>query len=117
MPFPYVLTHMSLCSFVLVDFILLLFFSEQIGRLLIRHVVSFMLHVPFNHVSLARSDKGKPFTLNCAAAGSDLNPGCHFNMSHHGDVVVIAAELNKLIGIDVMKVEWPRELFLLLFES
>jgi 4'-phosphopantetheinyl transferase len=35
-------------------------------------------------------------------------PNFNFNVSHHGDWVVLATEPEYLVGVDVMKREWPR---------
>lgn len=93
----------SVCSYV------------QIGRLLIRRVVSSMLGIPYRCIKLARTDKGKPYILSSTDSTTPrLN--CNFNISHHGDYVVIAAEAEKLVGVDIMKVEWPRKYFISLLK-
>ena len=55
-----------------------------------------------------RTEKGKPYLINPPNKSSS---GCHFNfnVSHQGDYVVLAAEKGSLVGVDVMKVEWPRK--------
>lgn len=71
-----------------------------------RYAVSQMLDVPYRTVRFGRTDKGKPFLLSPADKSS---PRCDlsFNISHQGDYVVFAAERGQLVGVDVMKVEWP----------
>ncbi|KAK7097384.1 L-aminoadipate-semialdehyde dehydrogenase-phosphopantetheinyl transferase-like [Littorina saxatilis] len=81
--------------------------SAIVGRLLIRRVVSSMLGVPYRCIKLGRTDKGKPYVLN-STDGKTPQAGCNFNISHQGDFVVIAAEEKKQVGVDIMKVEWPR---------
>lgn len=81
--------------------------SAMVGRLLIRRVVSYMLGIPYRSVKLARTERGKPYLLN-PSDGKTPRLGCSFNISHQGDYVVIAAEADKLVGVDIMKVDWPR---------
>ncbi|KAK7489887.1 hypothetical protein BaRGS_00018909 [Batillaria attramentaria] len=81
--------------------------SAMVGRLLIRRVVSFMLGIPYRCVKLARTERGKPYLLS-PTDGKTPRLGCNFNISHQGDYVVIAAEADRLVGVDIMKVEWPR---------
>ncbi|XP_025084968.1 L-aminoadipate-semialdehyde dehydrogenase-phosphopantetheinyl transferase-like isoform X2 [Pomacea canaliculata] len=78
-----------------------------VGRLLIRAAVSSMMGLPYGQIKLSRTEKGKPYILN-QPNGKTPSNRCNFNISHQGDYVVLAAEAQKLIGIDVMKVEWPR---------
>lgn len=81
--------------------------SALVGRLLIRCVVSSMLGIPYRCVKLGRTEKGKPYVLS-STDGKTQRLGCNFNISHQGDYVVIAAEEGKPVGVDIMKVEWPR---------
>ncbi|PVD34170.1 hypothetical protein C0Q70_05433 [Pomacea canaliculata] len=81
--------------------------SDLVGRLLIRAAVSSMMGLPYGQIKLSRTEKGKPYILN-QPNGKTPSNRCNFNISHQGDYVVLAAEAQKLIGIDVMKVEWPR---------
>ncbi|XP_059168467.1 L-aminoadipate-semialdehyde dehydrogenase-phosphopantetheinyl transferase-like isoform X2 [Physella acuta] len=72
-----------------------------------RYAVSQMLDVPYRMLRFDRTDKGKPYLISTVDRSS---PRCDigFNVSHQGDYVVFAAERGKQVGIDVMKVEWPR---------
>lgn len=67
-----------------------------------------MMGLPYGQIKLSRTEKGKPYILN-QPNGKTPSNRCNFNISHQGDYVVLAAEAQKLIGIDVMKVEWPRK--------
>ncbi|KAL8587657.1 hypothetical protein ACOMHN_045346 [Nucella lapillus] len=82
--------------------------SAMVGRLLIRRVVSSLLGIPYADVKLARTDKGKPYVAN-PQDGETGDESCNFNISHQGDFVVIAADERCEVGVDVMKVEWPRK--------
>uniref|UniRef100_A0A0B7AFW6 L-aminoadipate-semialdehyde dehydrogenase-phosphopantetheinyl transferase n=1 Tax=Arion vulgaris TaxID=1028688 RepID=A0A0B7AFW6_9EUPU len=77
------------------------------GRLLLRYAVSKMLNVPCRILKFSRTDKGKPFLTSPIDMSS---PRCDvsFNISHQGDYVVLAAQRGSPIGVDIMKVEWPR---------
>jgi 4'-phosphopantetheinyl transferase len=67
-----------------------------------------MLHrrtkIPYAHIKLGRTEKGKPYLMNNAPEGCER---LSFNVSHHGDYVVLAAETFTDVGIDVMKLETP----------
>ncbi|BFZ15100.1 hypothetical protein BsWGS_18139 [Bradybaena similaris] len=80
---------------------------SMVGRLLLRYAVSRMLNVPYRALLFGRTDKGKPILLSPI---DRLHPRCDisFNISHQGDYVVLAAERGRLVGVDIMKVEWPR---------
>ncbi|CAG5123817.1 unnamed protein product [Candidula unifasciata] len=80
---------------------------SMVGRLLLRYAVSRMLDVPYRSLMFGRTEKGKPVLLS---PFDKLSPRCDisFNISHQGDYVVLAAERSNLIGVDIMKVEWPR---------
>ncbi|OWF47055.1 L-aminoadipate-semialdehyde dehydrogenase-phosphopantetheinyl transferase-like [Mizuhopecten yessoensis] len=74
--------------------------SSMIGRLMIRKVISEYLNIPFKEVTLARSEKGKPYI----ADRTDVD-NFSFNVSHQGDYAVLAAQGNCILGVDVMKLE------------
>lgn len=85
-----------------------------LGRLLILYVCRTLLNEPSLHTInayLHRTDAGKPvFDLAAYAAAvasrSSSRPRVlHFNVSHHGDWVVIAASTRVRIGVDVMRYE------------
>ena len=79
-----------------------------VGRLSIRAAVSEGLNVPWIKIDLSRTEKGKPcftrYFLSRYPEGTEFN----FNISHHGDYVVLAAEKCGGVGIDVMKIELPK---------
>jgi phosphopantetheinyl transferase len=52
-------------------------------------------------VKLERTEKGKPYLVN--AVKTPLS----FNVSHQGKLAVLATELDKDVGIDVMEISWP----------
>ncbi|XP_022098934.1 L-aminoadipate-semialdehyde dehydrogenase-phosphopantetheinyl transferase-like [Acanthaster planci] len=79
--------------------------ASMVGRLLIRKVVAETLTFPWKEISLARTEKGKPYLTNENIADPDFFPNFNFNASHAGDYTVLAAEPEWLCGVDVMKVE------------
>ena len=81
----------------------------QAGRLLMRKAISESLKIPYKFIQLARTDKGKPYLVN----EQTVLPHFTFNVSHQGDLTVLAAEPVHSVGIDVMKVEYPSRLSLL----
>ncbi|GFO09143.1 L-aminoadipate-semialdehyde dehydrogenase-phosphopantetheinyl transferase [Plakobranchus ocellatus] len=81
--------------------------SAMVGRLLLRYAVSKILGIPCRALQFGRTEKGKPYLvspIDKTTMRSDLS----FNVSHQGDYVVLAAERGNNVGVDVMKVEWPR---------
>lgn len=78
------------------------FFIYQVGRLLIRKVIADCLKIPYKEIRLGRTEKGKPFLENLG------HENFSFNVSHHGDLAVLAASTEGLVGIDVMKYEISR---------
>jgi len=81
--------------------------SAMVGRLLMRFGVSKMLGVPYRALKFSRTEKGKPFLTSPV---DKITPRCDisFNISHQGDFVVFAAEKERPVGVDIMKVEWQR---------
>ncbi|XP_053399272.1 L-aminoadipate-semialdehyde dehydrogenase-phosphopantetheinyl transferase-like [Mercenaria mercenaria] len=78
--------------------------SSMIGRLMLRKMLHRVTKIPYGEIKLGRTDKGKPYLMNT------LPEACRqlsFNVSHHGDSVVLAAETEAEVGIDVMKLETP----------
>ncbi|RZC38284.1 L-aminoadipate-semialdehyde dehydrogenase-phosphopantetheinyl transferase, partial [Asbolus verrucosus] len=74
------------------------------GRLMMRKFINESTGHPYNKVEFVRDDKGKPILankLNC--------PQINYNVSHQGDFTVLAgAEGDLLLGVDVVKVEYPK---------
>ncbi|CAL1540141.1 unnamed protein product [Lymnaea stagnalis] len=81
--------------------------SAMVGRLLMRYAISKMLNTPSRALRFSRTEKGKPYLLSPI---DKTSPRCDlsFNISHQGDYVIFAAERGRQVGVDVMKVEWPR---------
>lgn len=76
------------------------FKSSLIGRLLMRKFVNDYTNIPYDKIRFYRDDKGKPII---DSNGVNLS----FNISHHGDYVVLAGELDHhVIGVDIMKNEY-----------
>ncbi|OZJ03110.1 hypothetical protein BZG36_03377 [Bifiguratus adelaidae] len=70
------------------------------GQLLIRNFFH-TLGVPWDDCTLGRSETGKPFRMSAKASLYDTS----FNISNHGDYVVLGARAGMQVGVDVMKVE------------
>jgi len=73
---------------------------------LARHAVLQQTGLPYHSISLGRTEKGKPFLVNCPLLCEQFD----FNISHDGDFAVAAAELRHLVGVDTMQVDRPRML-------
>ncbi|GFV63843.1 l-aminoadipate-semialdehyde dehydrogenase-phosphopantetheinyl transferase [Trichonephila clavipes] len=71
--------------------------TSMVGQLFMRKVVSECLGLPYDEIVFLRSSSGKPYLKN--------SENFSFNVSHHGDYCVLAAEQNSTVGIDVMKIE------------
>ncbi|XP_030634046.1 L-aminoadipate-semialdehyde dehydrogenase-phosphopantetheinyl transferase [Chanos chanos] len=79
--------------------------SAMVGRLLIRKLVSEKMGFEWSEIRLERTPRGKPcLTHPCPPAGG---PAWSFNISHQGDYAVLAAELGRQVGVDVMKTSRP----------
>ncbi|XP_074650723.1 L-aminoadipate-semialdehyde dehydrogenase-phosphopantetheinyl transferase-like isoform X2 [Tubulanus polymorphus] len=75
------------------------------GRLLLRKCVQEMLQIPFEDIEISRTEKGKPVLTNQLP---ESLANFSMNISHQGGYAVLAADKHRLIGTDVMKVEWAR---------
>ncbi|KAF0685225.1 Aste57867_22844 [Aphanomyces stellatus] len=73
------------------------------SRLFQRKVVVDAFHVPFESVAITRNDHGKPSWTACPV------PTWNYNVSHHGAICAIASQGDRRIGIDVVRVDMPRE--------
>ena len=71
---------------------------------MLRKAVCDVTDIPYSKIRFGRTDKGKPF-LQSDVPSSLKN--LSFNVSHQGDLVVLAAEKDTLVGIDVMKLDTP----------
>jgi 4'-phosphopantetheinyl transferase len=79
-----------------------------VGRLLMRTALVQTTRVSWAHIVLQRSSKGKPYWT--PPSDYKASPGScipEFNISHHGSWVVLATELDSLIGCDIMSIELP----------
>jgi len=65
-----------------------------IGQLMIRKFVSEASHLPWSQIKIKRDHNNKPLS-----EGLNL----HFNVSHDGNLVVLAGEENTIVGIDIMR--------------
>eukprot|EP00058_Branchiostoma_floridae_P026098 XP_002611588.1 hypothetical protein BRAFLDRAFT_63764 [Branchiostoma floridae] len=74
------------------------------GRLLIRKAINDQLGIPWRDIRLGRTEKGKPYLTSTVDADHAL---FSFNVSHSGDYAVLAAESRNVVGVDVMKVDYP----------
>ncbi|CAJ0591042.1 unnamed protein product [Cylicocyclus nassatus] len=69
-----------------------------VGRLLIRQAVRTACSLPWHAIDIAKTERGKPYLIN---ERSHLN----FNVSHQGDLVVLASSEKEEIGVDVMRID------------
>ncbi|CAJ0888544.1 2155_t:CDS:10 [Entrophospora sp. SA101] len=76
--------------------------SSLIGRLLMILLFNRIYGIGYREVEFDRTEYNKPILIN-----PKLNILCDFNISHHGDWVVLVAGENCRIGIDLMKIEQP----------
>jgi len=65
-----------------------------IGQLMIKKFISEATQLPWSQIKTKRDQNNKP-----VIEGLNLN----FNVSHDGDLIVLAGEENNIVGIDVMK--------------
>lgn len=77
--------------------------ASLVGRLLIKKFIHENSGIPYKSIKLTRDSNNKPIWNN-----ENLNyPKLSFNISHQGSYAVLAGEIgNKLIGVDVMKLEY-----------
>ncbi|CAK9316964.1 unnamed protein product [Citrullus colocynthis] len=77
-----------------------------VSRLLQYALVHNLLKIPFDEIIIKRTVEGKPY-LECDKLVSEF-PNFNFNVSHHGDYVVIASEPLCLVGLDVVSYTTPQ---------
>ncbi|CAK9317304.1 unnamed protein product [Citrullus colocynthis] len=77
-----------------------------VSRLLQYALVQNILKIPFDEIIIKRTLEGKPY-LECDKLASEF-PNFNFNVSHHGDYVVIASEPLYLVGLDVVSYTTPQ---------
>ncbi|VDP01781.1 unnamed protein product [Heligmosomoides polygyrus] len=72
-----------------------------IGRLMIRQAAHSVCRLPWHAIEIGRAERGKPYL---STPDAHLN----FNVSHQGDLVVLASSLDEEIGVDVMRIDESR---------
>ena len=82
------------------------------GRLLLRLSIALDLECKPRSILLKRTATGKPFLAEIDGAPVNQNPipekSYSFNISHHGDWVILSAAYTRAIGIDITRHEKPR---------
>lgn len=82
------------------------FKASLVGRLLMRKFVNEFTGVPYAEINFGRDEHGKP-VVKYPLEGSFRKVS--FNVSHHGDVCVLAGEMGDIpLGVDVMRFEVER---------
>lgn len=74
-----------------------------IGRLLLRVAVIHLTGMKNDKVKFERTEKGKPYLVELSGTSS-----LELNVSHQGNYAVLAAEMNRKVGVDVMQLTRPR---------
>ncbi|GLH10251.1 Neurexin-4, partial [Gryllus bimaculatus] len=74
--------------------------ASLIGRLFLRKYVGDLVG-DYSSVKFERDEKGKPYLID-----KSLQDSLSFNVSHQGNFTVLAGEVGKLVGVDVMKIEY-----------
>ncbi|CAD5121997.1 DgyrCDS10450 [Dimorphilus gyrociliatus] len=75
--------------------------SSMAGRLLMRKIIRDHFGVSNSEIKLSRTEKGKP------VLDMPKNNRFSFNVSHHGDYVIAAAQVGSPIGVDIMTIDSP----------
>ncbi|XP_052795486.1 L-aminoadipate-semialdehyde dehydrogenase-phosphopantetheinyl transferase-like [Mya arenaria] len=78
--------------------------ASMVGRLMLRKMIHRVTKISYKDIHLSRTDKGKPFLTNTLPEGVQ---GLSFNVSHHGNLVVLAGDTLGNVGVDVMKLSAP----------
>ncbi|CAG8504223.1 2538_t:CDS:2 [Diversispora eburnea] len=76
-----------------------------IGRLLMRFLFCKIYNCNWKEIRFGRTKENRPILLKPEYLINNKNQLINFNISHHGDWVVLVSSDNFLIGVDVMKVE------------
>ncbi|RHZ62388.1 hypothetical protein Glove_340g77 [Diversispora epigaea] len=76
-----------------------------IGRLLMRLLFCKIYNCDWKEIKFGRTKENKPILLKPEYLINNNNRIINFNISHHGDWVVLVSSDNFLIGVDVTKVE------------
>lgn len=85
--------------------------SATIGRLMLRRAVTEQLGLDWKNVRFGRTEKGKPVLLN------EQMENFSFNISHQGDLVLLAAFTGSAVGVDVMKIETARKRYRVIYSQ
>uniref|UniRef100_A0A8C6TWQ1 L-aminoadipate-semialdehyde dehydrogenase-phosphopantetheinyl transferase n=1 Tax=Neogobius melanostomus TaxID=47308 RepID=A0A8C6TWQ1_9GOBI len=80
--------------------------SAMAGRLLLRKFVCEKMTIPWSHIRLERTPRGKPYLASPLQVGS-APVTWSFNVSHQGDYALLAAEQGVQVGVDIMKTVRP----------
>ncbi|CAI2161715.1 7644_t:CDS:2 [Funneliformis geosporum] len=78
-----------------------------IGRCLMRLLFCKLYKSNWKSIKFSRTTENKPILVGEFFVKPDFDLVINFNISHHGDWVVLVAGENSLIGVDLMKVELP----------
>lgn len=83
--------------------------SSCAGRLMLKRMLrKINVDSKSNNMKLLRTKLGKPYLERNSCEFFEKFPHFNFNLSHHGDWVVLASDPNHLVGVDVMKIEKRR---------
>eukprot|EP00123_Amoebidium_parasiticum_P021666 comp7150_c0_seq1/m.2872 comp7150_c0_seq1/g.2872 ORF comp7150_c0_seq1/g.2872 comp7150_c0_seq1/m.2872 type:complete len:305 (-) comp7150_c0_seq1:432-1346(-) len=74
------------------------------GRLLLRRAAGHRLGIGWEDIALSRTKANKPYVANEV---DDEAKGYSFNVAHHGNFTVLAAEKGRDVGVDVMTFDPP----------
>ncbi|KRX97165.1 Beta-lactamase-like protein 2, partial [Trichinella pseudospiralis] len=74
------------------------------GGLMMRKAISVCTGLAWDEITLIRSSTGKPMLAENIQLGYQFS----FNLSHHGDYVILATSSSSVCGVDVMKIEYPK---------
>lgn len=77
------------------------FFSPQAARLLVLYVSQRLFNLDPIRVFVRRDTNGRPYLKEY--------PNFDFNLSHNGDFTLLTSCLGMRTGVDVMRIELPRE--------
>ena len=70
------------------------------SRFMVRHVISKVCQVSFSNMEVSRTKGGKPFNSSPRRSNPPQSPNFNFNVSHDGNLVVIASESHCIVGVD-----------------
>jgi len=79
-----------------------------LGRLQILRLLAVVMKIDPSSISIEKTKKGKPYVANPEACPDPALRGMQFNISHHGDWVILAAESHFSVGCDVMNIDRRR---------